>query len=620
MSNIDKMSIIMINCLLNGGTFKLNNNDSTMFSQDANFTVYSEQTAIDFDQTSIDLDKTQLETTQFQTSVEVDSNSFHDEEPDEFYKIGDYFGEYDRFEVMEIHRGNMGVVYVVYDHFKNEMMAIKTLQKRVCSNLKLLKLFEEEAVLWVKLDKHPFIACAHYIESASLPYVVTDYVRGCEDMTNDLRGWLGHPKMTLALAVEMGLQIAQGMQHTQNIIPGMIHQDLKPANILVDGQGNPHITDFGLVCCTQTGAGTPAYMSPEQWLKEPLSIHADIYAYGCILYEMLTGHRVYLADNITQWQHVHLNQMPTPIRVYKSDVPVELEQFVLKCLAKAKKLRPQSWDEIVENMAYWFTEITGLPPVMDFSNYKRSGLELRYASESFMLLDRFEEALICIDKSIEEDPTDVLSFCDKSRILSYLDRDDEALDTINQAAEIDESNYYLYHSKAQIFKNLGRYEEALECYKYSTELDPDYAACWQNMGCLQYYQFKEYDKALECFIKSNEIKPCDSALSAIGATLNRLGRFDEAIGYFKKALELNPHCEDALSYQAEAFIQLGEYDKSLSSSEKALKSDKDYPDALYFKAIALNKLGRLKEAKTFLKKAIRIQEDIEMEEYKDLWN
>lgn len=586
--------------------------DATLYTSDTDSTSYSGRADTIFNETG-------LEYTMFQAYPEAGNVILSDENAEEFYEIGDYIGSDKIYEVMEIHRGTMGVVYGVYDHEYMVYRAIKALQKRLCHKLELLQLFKEEAALWVKLGKHPFISCAYSVETSSLPYVVTDFVRGREGMSNDLRGWLGHPDMTLPIAVEMGLQIAQGMQHTQKMIPGMIHRDLKPANILVDEQGVPHITDFGLVCSTQTGAGTPAYMSPEQWRNDPLTIHTDIYAYGCILYEMLTGHRIYPADSINAWRQAHLLQRPAAIRLLNADVPEGLGRFIFQCIEKDSRLRPQNWDEVVKNMAYWFTCITDLSPVMDFSDYKRSVLELRYASESLMILERFSEALPIINKALEEDPEDELCLCNKCRLLSFLGREEEALDVIDRVFELVEPEYYLWYTKAEILEALKRYAEALECYNNAIELEPEYASSWQSKGCLLYYHFKRYEEALECFCQSRDIGGDSLAWSAIGATLNRLGRYNEAVDIFGKALELNPNNEDALSYEAEAYIKLGNYSMALESCNKALLVKADYPDALYFKAIALNLLGRMKEAKTFLKKASHVQPEIEMEEYKCLW-
>lgn len=75
-------------------------------------------------------------------------------------------------------------------------------------------------------------------------YVITEYVRGPDGMEGDLRGWLGHPRLTLQVAVAMALQIAQGMQHAVSKVPNLVHRDLKPANILVNGDGNSPINQL----------------------------------------------------------------------------------------------------------------------------------------------------------------------------------------------------------------------------------------------------------------------------------------------------------------------------------------------------------------------------------------
>ena len=211
------------------------------------------------------------------------------QEAPEHYKIGDKIGS--RYEVLVIHRGAMGVVYGTFDHKEKLPRALKTLQQRFAGDSKMRDLFAAEALTWVKLEKHPFIVRAYLVELFdNQPYVITEYIRGQEGMGGDLRAWLGHPKLTLPIAVEMALQIAQGMQHAVRKVPGLIHRDLKPANILIDDRVRAMVTDFGLVHAEDVGAGTPAYMAPEQWRLEVLDARTDIYAFGCILYEMFTGH------------------------------------------------------------------------------------------------------------------------------------------------------------------------------------------------------------------------------------------------------------------------------------------------------------------------------------------
>ena len=229
--------------------------------------------------------------------------------PTERFKIGDRIGG--QYEVLAIHRGSMGVVYGTFDHREQLPRALKTLQERFASKPRMRDLFAEEAAIWVRLEKHPFIVRAYLVRVyEGQPYVITEYVRGEEGMGGDLQAWLGHPRLTLKLAVEMALQVAQGMQHAVHKIPGLVHRDLKPANILVDSRARAMVTDFGLVCAAEAEAGTPAYMAPEQWCGGSLDARTDIYAFGCILYEMFTGHRMFAAETIEQWRSAQLTRMP----------------------------------------------------------------------------------------------------------------------------------------------------------------------------------------------------------------------------------------------------------------------------------------------------------------------
>ena len=262
------------------------------------------------------LDQTRLATEAYQSRPATAADKAA--ETGDRFKIGDVID--DRYEVLAIHRGSIGVVYGCFDRRDQLPQAIKTLQQRFVLQQRferrneMLELFKEEAMLWMLLEKHPFIVQATWVGEwpnpqdrfNPIPYIVTDYIRGDEGMGSDLRSWLGRERLTLPVAVEMALQIAQGMQHAVRKIPSLVHRDLKPANILVNNQGRPMVTDFGLVAAAQTDAGTPAYMAPEQWLRQALDTRTDLYAFGCILYEMCTAHRMFPAMSETDWQTAHL--------------------------------------------------------------------------------------------------------------------------------------------------------------------------------------------------------------------------------------------------------------------------------------------------------------------------
>ncbi|MDP2784615.1 MAG: protein kinase [Sulfurimicrobium sp.] len=205
----------------------------------------------------------------------------------ERYQIGEKIG--DRYEVLAIHRGTMGVVYGTFDHKEMLPRALKTLQQRYASDKGMQDLFAAEAMTWVKLEKHPFIVRAYLVQKFDAqPYVITEYIRGQENMGGDLRAWLGHPRLTLPIAVEMALQIAQGMQHANCKVPGLVHRDLKPANILVDERARAMVTDFGLVHADDTSAGTPATWrqnngEQSRLMPAPISMPMDASSMRCSL-------------------------------------------------------------------------------------------------------------------------------------------------------------------------------------------------------------------------------------------------------------------------------------------------------------------------------------------------
>lgn len=395
----------------------------------------------------------------------------------ERYKIGDRIGG--RYEVLAIHRGSMGVVYGTFDHETQMPRALKTLQERFFSKRKLRDLFSEEASAWVKLGKHPYIVRAYLVEKyEGRPYVITEYIRGEVGMGGDLLAWLGHRRLTLKLAVEMALQVAQGMQHAVRTIPGFIHRDLKPANILVDNRARAMVTDFGLVCATEVEAGTPAYMAPELWSGETPATRTDIYAFGCILYEMLTGHRMFSAGSVDQWRIAHLAQTPIAPSALLPDIPEETSAFVMKCLAKTISARPHDWDEVVNELAALFSLLTGQPAVLDFSAYELTADELISASYSLGELGKYQEMISAGDRALKIDPAHAnaaIVWSNKALALNNLKRHDEAIACCDRALDINPKMDDAWSNKARALTSLEHYDEAIACCDRALKIVPNSA-------------------------------------------------------------------------------------------------------------------------------------------------
>ncbi len=531
--------------------------------------------------------------------------------PTESYNIGDRIGG--RYEVLAIHRGSMGVVYGTFDHNEQLPRALKTLQERFASTPIMRDLFAEEAATWVRLEKHPFIVRAYLVERFDgQPYVITEYVRGEEAMGGDLQAWLGHPRLTLKLAVEMALQIAQGMQHAVRKIPGLVHRDLKPANILVDSRARAMVTDFGLVGAAETEAGTPAYMAPEQWRGEALDARTDIYAFGCILYELFTAHRMFAAGTVEQWKSAHLTRMPTAPRVLQPGLADETEALVMKCLAKAPEERPQNWDDVVNKLATLFSCLTGQPAVLDFSAYELTAGELITAAFSLQLLKKPKEVISACNRVLAIDPNATLGWNLKGIASVQLKRYEEAIACYDRSLAIDPNHTYVWGLKGDALRLFKRYGEAIVCYDRALAIDPNRTFLWNDKGSAL-SDLQRYEEAIACFERTLKIDPNDAyAWKVKGDALDDLMRSEEAIACYDRALDIDSKLPYAWNSKGRTLIKLKRYEEAMACCDRALGIDPIPTNDWIVKGAALYHLKRYEEAIGCFERALKIDPNSEL--------
>lgn len=252
-----------------------------------------------------------------------------------------YFGDYELLE--EIARGGMGVVYRARQVTLNRIVAVKMILSGQFASKEDIQRFRAEAEAAAHLD-HPGIVPVYEVgEFEGQHYFSMGFVDGAS-LTSELADGPLAPRRAAALV--RNVAEAVGYAHGE----GVIHRDLKPGNILLDGSGRPRVTDFGLAkrlraeeSLTATGQilGTPSYMPPEQATGRADRVRetADVYSLGAVLYACLTGRPPFQADNPMDTMRQVLDQEPVPPRQLNPLIPRDLETICLKCLEKSRRRR-----------------------------------------------------------------------------------------------------------------------------------------------------------------------------------------------------------------------------------------------------------------------------------------
>jgi eukaryotic-like serine/threonine-protein kinase len=267
--------------------------------------------------------------------------------------IGSDFGPRYRIEAL-LGQGGMGRVYKALDKDLDRYVAIKVVRQGVMAEGDALKRFKQELLLASKISHKNILRIHDMGEVGQVKFISMAYVEG-QDLHQILTD---NPKMPLERVLFFSRQLAEALAAAH--AEGVVHRDLKPQNILVNKDDQIYVSDFGLaksfnegaIGMTRTGAfmGTPRYMSPEQVEGKPADQRSDIYAYGLILYEMVTGDVPFTGESTLKVMYQRIQEKPKSPKIANPSLPNWVVRIIMRCIEKEAADRYQSAYEILADL------------------------------------------------------------------------------------------------------------------------------------------------------------------------------------------------------------------------------------------------------------------------------
>jgi serine/threonine protein kinase len=248
----------------------------------------------------------------------------------------------------EIGRGSVATVYLAKDMARSEVVALKIIHPDLAKEGEFLRRFRREAQLLARLDTPHAVRVYDYGEDDGLNFIVLEYVQG-ETLASilDKEG-----PLEVERALDLAKQVAGCLVDAHE--KGIVHRDIRPANVMLTAEGMVKVMDFGIAqgadlsrLAASGVLGSPHYLSPEQAEGEVVDIRSDIYSLGVTLFEMLTGQRPYEGESAGDIVTKHLKEPVPSARTLKEDIPPEVDALVAKCMAKDPARRYQMPPDLI---------------------------------------------------------------------------------------------------------------------------------------------------------------------------------------------------------------------------------------------------------------------------------
>jgi tetratricopeptide (TPR) repeat protein len=488
----------------------------------------------------------------------------------------------DRIEkwlVLERFMGAWGVVYVLQEinYDKNlsrpEILIGKTVRPEWADNDSLVKQFEQEAYAWLSLSIYKHIVRLYFVDRIyKLPFAFAEYVPEVL-LPNTLRGWMDSALIDTELALRFGIQICRALSYARSC-GILLHQDLKPENVMITSAGVSKVTDWGLsrmmpVRNTEMPTmgdipyrfvsppvsppsvyGTPGYAAPELYsAKELPTPGADVFSLGVMLTEMITGKRPKADTSAAE-----LIEMIEPLTV---PVSSELASVISTCLSSDPARRPQSTEAVENVLKDAFTKVVGVPvepaPVKSWE----TGADQGQRAYALFMLGKTDEAMKLqtelmqyLDRRQSKTGSEVKPESDRRHAIIMMDYKELGFKTIVPAEMVDE-----------IEENLKANPD-----------DPKMLDKAININHLA----NRLDRALELCLSWLKRRPDDQEkIKKVAGILNQQGNLKQALVYIDKAIALSPNDAKLWIERSEYYEKSGDRQNAMMSAKRAVEIEPD---------------------------------------------
>ncbi len=267
-----------------------------------------------------------------------------------FYRGSIVAGRYEVIE--ELGNSGMGRVLRVFDQKIEEEATLKILTPEIAYDKKTIERFRNELKFSRKITHKNICRIYDLDEDGGTYFISMEYVSG-----EDLKSMIRMTKhLGIGTAVRISKQVCEGLAEAHKL--GIFHRDLKSSNVIIDREGNARVMDFGIARSPDTEdiindgsiIGTPEYMSPEQAEEKQVDHRSDIYSFGVMLYEMVTGQLPFNGDTPFNMLVKRKSSVPRDPRELNSEIPEELSRMILKCMKEDREKRYQSVKEILSEL------------------------------------------------------------------------------------------------------------------------------------------------------------------------------------------------------------------------------------------------------------------------------